>query len=191
MKKFKIETAYLIDSFKEHKKYKNKLLNLFKKENFNINKIDNYYTDNISKLDWNKCEDFKREWIQLIKEDILKFFKKQTNELGYQEVKLHQIWFQQYKKNGTHGWHIHGHNYTGVYYVDFGKEDAKTELINQFDQNKILTIEAKEGDIVIFPSFIIHRSPIQKINKTKTIISFNLEFSKIEKKLLEKLNQNQ
>lgn len=189
MKKYKIETTYLIDSFKEHKKYKNKLLKLFKKEIYNISQIDEYYSDNIFKLDWNKCEDFNREWVKLIKDDILKFFTKQINIIGYQEVKLHQIWFQQYKKNDTHGWHIHGHNYTGVYYVDFSNEDAKTELVNQFDQNKILTINAKEGDIVIFPSFIIHRSPIQKINKTKTIISFNLEFNNINKNLLINLNK--
>ena len=77
--------------------------------------------------------------------------------------------------------------YTGVYYVEFEKDFPKTELINQFDQNKKIIVDVKEGDIVIFPSFIIHRSPVMKIKKRKTIISFNLEFEPtISKKILKK-----
>ena len=110
------------------------------------------------------------------------------NKLNFEKVIIDNIWFQQYKQNGTHGWHTHGSNYTGVYYVDFEKTYAKTELINPIDDKKI-TIDAEEGDIIIFPSFIIHRSALQKINKTKTIISFNLTFEGISKKYLHKINE--
>ena len=47
-------------------------------------------------------------------------------------------------------------NYTGVYYLQFPKGATKTQLVNE---QKIFEVDAKEGDIVIFPSFIIHRSP--------------------------------
>ena len=116
------------------------------------------------------------------------YFENCLNVLNFQKVVINNLWFQQYEQNGTHGWHIHGSNYTGVYYVEFEKNYAKTELINPIDDEKII-IDAEEGDIVIFPSFIIHRSALQKVNKTKTIISFNLSFDNISKQYLEKINK--
>ena len=93
---------------------------------------------------------------------------------------IKKLWFQQYVQNDYHGWHIHGDNYTGVYYLDFPKGSSKTELIDQKDINKKITVNAKEGDIIIFPSFIIHRSPKIKENIKKTIISFNIEMNLIK-----------
>ena len=89
------------------------------------------------------------------------------------------MWYQQYVKNNIHGWHTHGENYTGVYYLDFPKNASKTELIDQYNIHKKITIKAKEGDVVIFPSFIIHRSPKMTNDTKKTIISFNLQFNNI------------
>ena len=99
------------------------------------------------------------------------------------------MWFQQYNKNGKHGWHTHAENYTGVYYVKFSKDSAKTELINPFSQNKKIIINAKEGDIVMFPSYVIHRAPEQLNNSEKIIISFNINFLKILPELFVKINK--
>jgi predicted 2-oxoglutarate/Fe(II)-dependent dioxygenase YbiX len=90
------------------------------------------------------------------------------------------MWFQQYVINDKHGWHTHAENYTGVYYLEMPEEAPKTELIDQYNINKKITIDAKEGDIVIFPSFIIHRAPKVQSDTRKTIISFNLEFYLID-----------
>ena len=37
-------------------------------------------------------------------------------------------------------------------------------------------IEVEEGTILTFPSWLIHSSPINTSDKTKTIISFNSSF---------------
>ena len=79
-------------------------------------------------------------------------------------------------------------NYTGVYYVQFSNKCAKTQLIDPFSQNKKIEIEAKEGDIVIFPSYVIHRATEQKENLEKIIISFNINFTKILPNLFKKIN---
>ena len=67
---------------------------------------------------------------------LQKYFDKCANKIGYEEASVTNLWFQQYNKNGKHGWHTHAENYTGVYYVKFSKDSAKTELINPFSQNK-------------------------------------------------------
>lgn len=186
--KLKIETAGLIKPFKKHFQLKNKLLSLIhQSKNENILSVNNYFSDNIHNLDWSKNNDFNRDWVKFILNDLQKHFDECAVDLGYDKINIKIIWFQQYLEGGSHGWHIHGENYTGVYYVEFEKDFPKTELINQFDQNKKIIVDVKEGDIVIFPSFIIHRSPVMKIKKRKTIISFNLEFEPtINKKIIEK-----
>jgi hypothetical protein len=52
-----------------------------------------------------------------------------------------------------------------------------------------MDITAEEGDIVIFPSSIIHTSQVQKTNFLKTIISFNISFDDIKKDTYESTNK--
>jgi predicted 2-oxoglutarate/Fe(II)-dependent dioxygenase YbiX len=50
-------------------------------------------------------------------------------------------------------------------------------------------IEVKQGDIIMFPSTVIHRANVQKNNTRKTIISFNIDFDLIEINTLEKIKK--
>ena len=44
---------------------------------------------------------------------------------------------------------------------------------------KILkTCDIEEGDFIIFPAYLLHRSPKNKTNSKKTIFSLNLDFLK-------------
>ena len=189
MKKFKIETPCLIDKLKTHSKIKKQLISLLKKTDFNFLESKNdYFGDLIHRLDWNNSTNFSRKWVEFLQPYLHKHLKNFANVLGYQDINFINLWFQQYNQNGKHGWHTHAENYTGVYYVQFSNKCAKTELIDPFSQNKKIEIEAKEGDIVIFPSYVIHRATEQKENVEKIIISFNINFTKILPSLFNKIN---
>jgi hypothetical protein len=129
--------------------------------------------DNIASLDWEDASNLKREWVSF----FLPFWNMQVKNLledvNCSSIILHDIWFQQYEKGGEHGWHTHRGNFTGVYYLEFDKSSPKTEIIDPFSKRKI-TIKAKEGDMIFFPSHIRHRAPINN-GKRKTIISWNFE----------------
>ena len=106
---------------------------------------------------------------------ITKFNSMLEKNLGLTGVRLKQLWFQQYIQNDSHQWHIHESNFTGVYYVELNdEENNKTELISGDTK---LTPEVKEGDICIFPSFVVHRCPLIQSTKRKTIISYNFDVS--------------
>ena len=51
-----------------------------------------------------------------------------------------------------------------------------------------MNLNCEEGDIVMFPSFMIHRAPPVQNDKTKTIISFNIEFKDIDGKKLAEID---
>ena len=184
MKKIKLSTTAILKPFKYHNQIKENLLSKINNSyNDNLNIKDQYYGDEIHRLDWSKNLDYGREWIQLVKPKLEKHFNECANDLNYKNSEIRGMWYQQYTKNNTHGWHTHGENYTGVYYLEFPKGSPKTELIDQYNINKKITINAKEGDVVIFPSFIIHRAPKVINDIRKTIISFNLQFNLIDEKI--------
>ena len=183
--KIQIGTTALLKPFKFHDAIKENLMHLINNAyNDTVSLKSEYYGDKIHRLDWSKNLDYEsRDWIKFIKPKLEEHFKECSNELNYQNCTVKGMWFQQYVKNNKHGWHIHGENYTGVYYLEMPKEAPKTELIDQYNINKKITIDAKEGDIVIFPSFIIHRAPKVQSDTRKTIVSFNLEFNLIDKNI--------
>ena len=117
-----------------------------------------------------------------MRDNFDRFFK----ELGFlNNYIIKNLWFQQYVPGDKHGWHVHADNYTGVYYLNFDGVD-KTQLINPYDK-AVIDIEAKEGDLIIFPSSVVHRCPTVSANKT--IISFNVEIQGFTKELKEYLKE--
>ena len=196
MTPIKLETTALLESFTPHKELKPKLLKLLqhtKKDNEvlggNFKPLSKKYSQDKITTDWSQSEDLSRPWTQLLYPFLKNHFNQCAVKLNYQTFKMHNLWFQQYEKGETHGWHIHGSNYTGVYYLELPAKATKTELINQFSQKEKITIDATEGQIVIFPSFIIHRSPRIIEDVRKTIISFNIDFLLIQSSLLEKFSK--
>ena len=187
MKKLNLNTTAILKYFKWHNLMKEELLSKISETTYDdVNITSEYYSDQ-HMSDWSRSLDFDREWVKCIMPRLGEHFDTCANDLNYQVCYTKEIWFQQYNKNNTHGWHIHGRTYTGVYYLEFPDGSPKTELIDQGDTNQKIVVDAKEGDIIIFPSFIIHRAPKVTNDNRKTIISFNLEFDMINEKLLKSL----
>jgi ectoine hydroxylase-related dioxygenase (phytanoyl-CoA dioxygenase family) len=61
-----------------------------------------------------------------------------------------------------------------VYYLDLPKDTPRTQWINPTNLSEE-TFDVAEGDIIIFPSWLIHRAPQNKSKEMKTIISWNIE----------------
>ena len=61
--KHSLQSFYIVDKFKEHKKLKTKLLEAINdaRSDF-LEQNDTYYTDNIERLDWLDAKKFHREW---------------------------------------------------------------------------------------------------------------------------------
>jgi len=142
-----------------------------------LNHIENIKSEHptISQLDWNESFDFNRPWVRHILPFLNYNLIKLTQSLGYSGMFLDSVWFQRYTTNSFHDWHIHTKHYTGVLYLEYPNSCPPTQLV--FNNNQIIEIDAKEGDIVIFPSFVVHRSPVNYSKEQKTIISFNLDLN--------------
>lgn len=192
MKKNKLNSFYLIDKFPKHEELKKILLKEINQNIIDNRKIQNEdYTDYFS-TDWTEdnlriSSDFTRKWVTIIYDDLINFFNNTFLKLGYQKCIIKDLWFQQYKNKGTHGWHIHGGSFTGAYYLDLPKNSPPTQISHPFDNKNIINLKVKEGDVSIFPTHVVHRSPINMSKNKKTIISFNLEFQEPTDSVIENL----
>ena len=175
-KKFFIYTPVIVDSFPLHKRIKKGLLKaLADSKGDPYKNITSTMSDDLSKTDWPLSGDFSRPWVKKYGPMIKKFLSKHALHLGYRKLDISRLWFQQYKQQQTHGWHGHARNYTGAYYVELPKNSEPTQILFPQNLDKTFSVNVKEGDMILFPSYFIHRSPPLKNNKRKTIISWNMD----------------
>jgi hypothetical protein len=133
--------------------------------------------NNITKCDWESGRfDSEREWFKIIKDPLYKHLQSWTNNLGYHDFVIHEIWFQQYATNSQHNWHVHGANFTNVYYLDLPNGSPNTQWVNPITK-QVRDFDVSEGDIITFPSWLIHKAPKNYSDNMKTIISWNMDIT--------------
>jgi len=174
MKKIQIDDCICHSKIKNHFNIKDKILSEIDKcDDGNLDSIDGYYSDSISKLDWSKASDTERPWVKIFLPEFCEDIKEIISSMCYYKISIKHMWYQQYLESDTHGWHIHGQHYTGVYYLEFPEGSSKTEICSPFSLNK-KQIDVKEGDFIVFPAHLIHRGLPNKTMR-KTIVSFNFD----------------
>jgi hypothetical protein len=146
----------------EHQEIKPELLSMLDKSEFqNLN--------NVSRSDFfiKKSQSYKEYIIQILKSRINTIFP-QVN------LRVTDCWFQQYEKFSYHEWHTHRCDWACVYYLELPKGSQGTVFKDYFGSEEIRP-QVSEGDLIVFPGWFIHRSPVNKSLQRKTIISLNLE----------------
>ena len=120
--------------------------------------------------------------------DFLSIFKDELEEFG-QELKLESfkiedVWTVEYHTGQYHSIHTHGNgNLSAVLYFDQDEiEHSSTHFVVGTDYitntTEIVSPLVKEGEIIIFPSHILHFTTPNNSKKTRRIISFDITFIK-------------
>ena len=81
------------------------------------------------------------------------------------------MWFQVYKKDNYHSYHTHDSNFTNVMYLNLPNNNLKTKI--KGPKERSVEFDVKEGQIISFPGYLWHSSPVNKSDLEKIIISFN------------------
>lgn len=153
-----------VDQFKNHSKIKDRLLHL-------ISKAEQESKHNVSCTDYYLAKNKPREYLKLLFNNMEEHLNLQCEYVNSKTCVIDNAWFHQYYNNSGFEWHTHPHsNFSCVYYLELPNDELATKFAN-YKCPKI-----KEGDIIIFPSFMHHCSPVNKTNFRKTIISWNCNF---------------
>jgi len=112
---------------------------------------------------------------------------KPETKCNYQ-INVDMMWFHQMQDGDYDNWHNHSFcQWVGVYYIDLpiGKET----LLMDYD-GLVHQPDAQEGDLLIFPSTYMHKSPFMFEAERKTVINFNFNISsKYTKETINKVKQ--
>jgi hypothetical protein len=153
---------------KNHTEIKKSLL-------LSINKNINSYKDNdqsIYNTDWFYNQNIDYRLLSPHIKNLCWIINNKYYNKDLLDIAKTNIWFQQYKKNDYHDWHVHSDClFSCVYYLDLDYNNSQTSFkIN----NKEFNYNVKEGEILLFPSIVMHCSKPNKTDKIKTVIAFNL-----------------
>jgi hypothetical protein len=173
MKTQMLQFPIQIKKFAPHNELKEKVLDA-------INRQEQFQhlqgpTNDITRCDWDPARfDRTREWLGIIGAPLSQHLEEWASGLDYDSVDLCEIWFQQYATHSKHSWHVHGGNFTNVYYVDMPDGAPKTKWVDPITKSQY-TFDVEEGDIITFPSWLIHSGAENFSKEVKTIISWNMD----------------
>ena len=120
----------------------------------------------------------------LYEDELRKLFSEHLEEyIPLESYKLTQIWYQWYEKNSNsfHGFHHHeswDSQVSAIYYLKLEDPSLRTEFLDKGSSpqfGKIYVPPVEEGDMILFDAAIDHRSPHNKFDCDKIILSFNLQ----------------
>ncbi len=172
---------YFICSLSEHSSLKPILLNLIENAPGKYS-VQKYET--ISKSDWflnqngasfrkNLVESKEDNYFKVLLPYMQNIIENVIPDKNKQNFFISQAWYQQYKKMNYYFYHDHpGVRWAVVYYLELPSDGPKTEFEDFLGKSH--TPDVKEGDMLVFPGWMKHRSPPNKSNDRKTVIAFNI-----------------
>ncbi|NBP00408.1 MAG: hypothetical protein EBU90_09845 [Proteobacteria bacterium] len=157
---FKI--PYYIIKMNEHLEIKSRLQSFIDYAEFQI-------SDEITKSDFHlkKKQDYQEFILPFLLKNLEKIFQKS-------EIKILDFWFQEYARYSFHPYHTHYCQWALVYYLNL-PEGAGGTVFQEYRSAAEIKPKVQEGDIIIFPGWIKHKSPTNKGSNIKSIVAMNFE----------------
>ena len=169
---FKVPYYFIhIDKWADHKRSVLSNLRVKNPERVPKNTDDSVVTSYWDEFDYNEHIEF----LNLIHG----YIAPHTKDMRVERVS--RLWWQTTHKGDYHTAHDHGmEGWSAVFYAQFNPDvhrsttfyrpyPAPMDLVPPIFNPKV-----KEGDLFMFPSFILHEAPINTSDEPRTIISFNL-----------------
>ncbi len=132
------------------------------------------------------CEASLRSALQFVDGQVFQG----RNQMQFANIRLHESWVHVTRDGGFHSTHYHGNcSWCGVYYIDAGEcggdppngvshfippfisnyEDAGTKV---FGLDTVVVVP-RDGNLVLFPSFVRHSATVYRGTKNRIVIAFN------------------
>jgi hypothetical protein len=161
---------YIVDNFPRHDTLKDRILEMIEQEKGSMIRS---HGEKISNADWNEDNSLK-DYIRVVYPVVDMFVSKQFRRMNYKEHKVGKMWFQQYETSDYHSWHRHnGSDWNFVYYLELPEDAPPTEFRNPLNKDETFMPEVKEGQCILFPAILEHRSNVNLSKNRKTVIAMN------------------
>jgi len=174
MKVYNVAYPIFVFPLKEHYMIKQTLLKMIdeQKSSFLKHDIENVISDwNVEIGEERKYFTYFSQYLNKYLENVLKHATP-SNVLHVKYEHLN-VWFQQYYKNYFHEWHDHGATWATIYFLELPDKSVSTEFYIPLAEKNYIQFDVEEGDILLFPANIFHRSSLNPSDNRKTVIVSN------------------
>ena len=161
--------TYEVDDWKTKKK---EIVGWLKKTKFSRNQLDNHFNTDRLRLQQNKF--YSEDFVRLVDNELQLF----RQEADLETIFISDIWFVEYENGDYHSPHTHeSARFSGILYVNLDDENPMTTFVQPWYSywgTKQMTVEVKEGTMLIVPSHVMHFSRPNASVNTKTVLSFDM-----------------
>lgn len=176
IKKYKVEDHWLI---------KDLLLSIIESVKLEVN-VRNRDANWFQDFNQDKQNIGRKQYVEILEKHLDQYIVDYGRQFGLidgEKKRSAGWWFHQYYQTGEFGWHHHNRHTALIYFCELGDSNEQTEFFN------IGKLGVEEGDVLLFPSYTVHRAPKITSNKRKTIFSTNVEFQ-VDRAYIEKVRSN-
>ena len=114
--------------------------------------------DHLNKTDFFSHREGLPYYYSVFYENAQEYLWQVLDRYCIENINLESVWYQQYIKKDTHGWHVHPNSSISfVYNLELENSQSSTEFYDRKNK-QIVQLDVNEGDILTFPSYLIHRS---------------------------------
>lgn len=139
-------------------------------------RIDCCYSDYFM---YNNRPEYMPKIIGMIADELQEFINQ--SGISVYPVNQWQMWSQRYINGDFHGVHNHGFGHlSAILYVEFDKDKHQSTRFYTPIPNAFTGIidnlqpDVEEGDLILFPSTILHECPPSNCPESRTIVAFNI-----------------
>lgn len=123
----------------------------------------------LARTDWNN-NSLQEPYQRLLNKYLLPYLEEYCIMIHNEHFKIDKQWFVEYPDgNAGTAWHSHACQFSSVYYLHMDYADDRTEF------RDMEAPYAEEGNLIIFPSFLVHRSPKARGSKVVVSTNFNVD----------------
>jgi hypothetical protein len=170
---------YSVDNWKTTKSKILKIINRYENKGFHVVEADPHADDGTAvQSDYFLYKTSKSgpPYAKPIMEILSPYVNHFKEDVNLQDIPyiLHGMWYQRTYKDQYHGIHDHGpEGFSSVIYVELDDGQTPTVFYGEYGLSTLCP-DAKEGDILFFPSWVKHQGGSNPLEKSRTIISFNM-----------------
>lgn len=123
---------------------------------------------------------YKKIFLDAAKDKLHEFAKLHIQPditgLSYKHNIMH-MWYHQMQRSDYINWDNHQYcQWSAVYFIEIPDKKYITEFLDPHTQ-KVIQPDASVGDMIIFPSWLLHRAPKMLTDQRKSIIAWNMDVS--------------
>ena len=116
----------------------------------------------------------------IMEDELNELYRIVRKKWGATNVWFKDVWSVTYKTNDYQNIHTHGSaGLTGILYLDIPDDGPNLKIVQPWsnwvtDTTDSVNLKLKEGEMIVFPSFLLHSSEPNRSSKIKRVISWDM-----------------